>query len=113
MCNPPCRNGGNCTSPDECVCPEGWRGYLCDERKHNIIFCIIVINHYVNCILNLVLQLSVIHHVVGMVNVWHRRGVTAILDGRESHALKVSYMYMRILNHCITVAKLHHHTCTY
>ena len=36
VCNPPCRNGGTCVYPDECVCPKGWRGYLCDERKYCI-----------------------------------------------------------------------------
>ena len=24
-----CANGGNCTAPDTCSCPEGWTGYDC------------------------------------------------------------------------------------
>ena len=33
MCNPPCRNGGTCTSPGKCTCPVQFSGYRCSTGK--------------------------------------------------------------------------------
>ena len=31
VCNPPCRNGGSCTAPNECACLSEWTGDVCEE----------------------------------------------------------------------------------
>ncbi len=38
ICNSMCQNGGNCTSPNNCTCPEGeWKGDTCEIGKKYII----------------------------------------------------------------------------
>ncbi|KAK4323886.1 hypothetical protein Pmani_005440 [Petrolisthes manimaculis] len=33
VCDPPCSNGGTCTSPGVCTCPEGYSGLWCTVKK--------------------------------------------------------------------------------
>ncbi len=33
ICSPACQNGGTCTSPDSCSCPDGWAGSDCSEGR--------------------------------------------------------------------------------
>ena len=35
LCDPPCSNGGNCTGPDTCQCPDNWNGAYCEQRNKN------------------------------------------------------------------------------
>ena len=33
ICSSPCKNGGRCTSPDSCSCPDGWTSSDCSQGR--------------------------------------------------------------------------------
>ena len=38
MCDPPCSNGGTCTGPNTCQCPENWEGVYCEQGMCRLLY---------------------------------------------------------------------------
>ena len=38
LCSVPCVNGGTCSAPDTCTCPDGFTGDTCDSECHHLVF---------------------------------------------------------------------------
>ena len=43
ICSPSCENGGVCSSPNNCICPEGWSGAICTEGTINYIYTLLCV----------------------------------------------------------------------
>ena len=36
ICNPRCKNGGECTHPGHCTCNSDWTGSTCEQRMYYV-----------------------------------------------------------------------------
>lgn len=93
VCNPPCENGGRCTSPGRCECTSNYRGSRCQD---GMCFDLPLHSHFL--IANLVLlfpsplsfsQLFVFHLVWMEESAWAMDHVSAPMGGQESNVNRV------------------------
>ena len=46
ICDPDCMNGGECTSPNVCFCPEGFNGDYCQQKEGKGTHTVLIVAPY-------------------------------------------------------------------
>ena len=94
LCEPSCLNGGQCLSPNTCLCPSRWTGDQCEKGenlKSTTYYMSIIISYLYNSIFHF--QPYVHHHAKTMGHVSHQVYATVQKVGWAADVIKVCSMH--------------------